>query len=322
MEPRARLLLVLLTGVLLGVLLSLWRGRAGRARARGAAGLGGRAGTVLSWEDARLLAEVMRGERHYVERVDEHAMLRNALRGLVGGLDDTRRSSITTSSPSSGSAPVAPTPAYRYRVAAIDDIVAVARLLRIARGARRIEPWRRHHGDRRRSARRHGSGRRGPRRLRGSVGSGCGCRSACAARWRGPTLSWSAPTSSCAAWLPGCSCPVALPAHQQLHRHHRRGVERALEQLQAQRALRGLVIDLRDNPGGVLEARRSPLPTSSWKTASSSAPKAARQMRASAWRRRRAMPAAGRTSRAGERRDGLGGGDPRLRHCTTTAAPC
>ena len=170
-------MLVLLTGVLLGVLLSFGGGVLAERVPAAPPASAAAPGTVLSWEDARLLAEVMqRVSEHYVERVDEHAMLRNALRGLVGGLDEHSafldpdefaELRLSTSGSYAG---------IGIEVAAIDDI---------AGGARRHRAWRRHHGDRRRGARRHGSGRCGraparPGRQPGAAVDQPG------ARWRGP----------------------------------------------------------------------------------------------------------------------------------------
>ena len=88
MKPRARLLLVLLSGVLLGVLLSFGGGVMAEKSAAGPSGTEP-AAAPLSWEDARLLAEVMQRVReNYVDRVDDHKLLRDAMRGLVAGLDE------------------------------------------------------------------------------------------------------------------------------------------------------------------------------------------------------------------------------------------
>src|SRR5690606_3369912 len=47
-----------------------------------------RAVEALPWEDARLLAEVLeRVKRDYVDGVDDHALMENAVRGMVGALD-------------------------------------------------------------------------------------------------------------------------------------------------------------------------------------------------------------------------------------------
>lgn len=130
MEPRARLLLVLLTGVLLGVLLSFGGGVLAERAPAAAPAAAAAPGTVLSWEDARLLAEVMRRVReHYVDRVEDRALLRNALRGLVGGLDEHSafldrdefaELQVSTSGSYAG---------IGVEVAAIDAAVAVARCL-------------------------------------------------------------------------------------------------------------------------------------------------------------------------------------------------
>lgn len=43
---------------------------------------------TLPWEDARLLAEVLERVKHdYVERVDDHALMESAVRGMVSALD-------------------------------------------------------------------------------------------------------------------------------------------------------------------------------------------------------------------------------------------
>jgi carboxyl-terminal processing protease len=89
MGPRSRLLLTLGTGVLAGLGLSL----AGRVFAdRGAAsGMSAPAspGDALPWQDARLLAEVLQRVREsYVDPVDDHQLMHQAVHGLVEALDD------------------------------------------------------------------------------------------------------------------------------------------------------------------------------------------------------------------------------------------
>ena len=43
---------------------------------------------VIPWQDARVLAEVLdRVHQDYVDPVDDHKLLQNAIRGMVGGLD-------------------------------------------------------------------------------------------------------------------------------------------------------------------------------------------------------------------------------------------
>ena len=89
MKPRARLLLVLLTGVLLGVLLSFGGGVLAQKGAAVPAAKPPQPAVALSWEDARLLAEVMQRVReNYVDRVDDHKLMKDAVRGLVAGLDE------------------------------------------------------------------------------------------------------------------------------------------------------------------------------------------------------------------------------------------
>jgi carboxyl-terminal processing protease len=89
MKPRARLLLVLLTGVLLGVLLSFGGGVLAQKGAAAPAAKPPQPAVALSWEDARLLAEVMQRVReNYVDRVDDHKLMKDAVRGLVAGLDE------------------------------------------------------------------------------------------------------------------------------------------------------------------------------------------------------------------------------------------
>jgi carboxyl-terminal processing protease len=80
---RSRMLLVLVTGIVLGVSLSLTANViAGRQPAESPAA------TALPWEDARLLAEVLRRiETDYVESVGDHVLMENAVRGMVSGLD-------------------------------------------------------------------------------------------------------------------------------------------------------------------------------------------------------------------------------------------
>ena len=81
---RSRLLLVLVTGIVIGLSLSLAAnviaGRHGEGTPERAA--------PLPWEDARLLAEVLhRIEADYVEPVTPAKLMENAVRGMVGALD-------------------------------------------------------------------------------------------------------------------------------------------------------------------------------------------------------------------------------------------
>jgi len=87
MPPRARLVLALLVGLLLGLSLSV----ASRVAAEHTPGqlTAAPASNALPWKDAQLLAEVMQRVRdNYVDPVDDHVLLQNAIRGMVEGLDD------------------------------------------------------------------------------------------------------------------------------------------------------------------------------------------------------------------------------------------
>jgi carboxyl-terminal processing protease len=89
MSTRARLILALLLGVLAGLSLSLAdRVLAGRDR-EASAPAAGHAAVTLPWRDARLMAEVMqRVHDDYVDAIDDHQLMQNAIRGMVEGLDD------------------------------------------------------------------------------------------------------------------------------------------------------------------------------------------------------------------------------------------
>ena len=90
MSTRARLTLALLLGLLLGVSLSVTeRVLAERdpGGERPTSRLGGN--SALPWSDARLLAEVIQRVReNYVDAVDDHKLMQNAIRGMVEALDD------------------------------------------------------------------------------------------------------------------------------------------------------------------------------------------------------------------------------------------
>jgi carboxyl-terminal processing protease len=95
MSLRARLTLAMLLGLLLGVSLSLAdRVLAQHADARDPFQPGQSAGqppgsNALPWADARLLAEVIQRVReNYVDAVDDHKLMQNAVRGMVEALDD------------------------------------------------------------------------------------------------------------------------------------------------------------------------------------------------------------------------------------------
>ncbi len=81
MSMKFRTLVILLAGVAIGVSLSLSRGvLADRDPPQGP--------ETLPWEDARLLAEVLeRVKQDYVDKVDDHELMESAIRGMVSALD-------------------------------------------------------------------------------------------------------------------------------------------------------------------------------------------------------------------------------------------
>src|SRR5580692_10502056 len=88
MSNRARLVLATLFGLAAGVSLSL-AGRVLAARDSTTSASKAVASAALPWGDARLLAEVIQRVRdNYVDAVDDHVLLQNAIRGMVEGLDD------------------------------------------------------------------------------------------------------------------------------------------------------------------------------------------------------------------------------------------
>lgn len=87
MNSRPRRVIVLLLGVVLGIALSV----AGRVMAeRSAASAANVAETPPApWEDAQLLAEILQRVReYYVDPVDDHQLMRQAMHGVVEGLDE------------------------------------------------------------------------------------------------------------------------------------------------------------------------------------------------------------------------------------------
>ena len=81
MSIRARLTLAMLLGLLLGVSLSVADGVLAEREPPGSA--------ALPWGDARLLAEVIQRVRdNYVDAVEDHKLMQNAIRGMVEALDD------------------------------------------------------------------------------------------------------------------------------------------------------------------------------------------------------------------------------------------
>jgi carboxyl-terminal processing protease len=83
MSPQSRLILAACGGVLLGFTLSL----ATRVAAQGSTGTSGE--SLIQWQDARLLAEVLqRVHENFVNPVDDHQLMHSAVRGLVESLDE------------------------------------------------------------------------------------------------------------------------------------------------------------------------------------------------------------------------------------------
>jgi|JRYD01.1.fsa_nt_gb carboxyl-terminal processing protease len=144
MQVRSRTMLALATGAVLGFSASM----AGSVLADLRGG-DGQADAALPWEDARLLAEVLeRVKRDYVDGVDDHALMDNAIRGMVSGLDphsafldadeyEEIRASTTGSYPGVGIEiaaeadgikvlrPIEGSPAFRAGVLSGDLIVAI-----------------------------------------------------------------------------------------------------------------------------------------------------------------------------------------------------
>jgi carboxyl-terminal processing protease len=86
MSTRSRTLIALVTGAVLGFSASMtgnvFAGKQDESTAVN------RPGEALPWEEARLLAEVYeRIKRDYVDEVDERKLLENAVRGMVAALD-------------------------------------------------------------------------------------------------------------------------------------------------------------------------------------------------------------------------------------------
>ena len=90
MSIRARLTLAMLLGLLLGVSLSVADGvLAEREPAAQGPAVRSAGSAALPWGDARLLAEVIQRVRdNYVDAVEDHKLMQNAIRGMVEALDD------------------------------------------------------------------------------------------------------------------------------------------------------------------------------------------------------------------------------------------
>jgi carboxyl-terminal processing protease len=89
MSSRSRVTLALLVGLMLGLSLSVAsRVAADRGPADASPAAPG-GNPALQWKDARLLAEVMqRVHDNYVDPVEDHQLMQNAVRGMVEALDD------------------------------------------------------------------------------------------------------------------------------------------------------------------------------------------------------------------------------------------
>lgn len=142
MQVRSRTMLALVTGAILGISASMTGNVLADLRDAGSV-------EALPWEDARLLAEVLeRVKRDYVDSVDDHALMENAVRGMVSALDphsafldaaeyDEIRASTTGSYPGVGIEvaaepdgikvlrPIEGSPAWRAGVRPGDLIVAI-----------------------------------------------------------------------------------------------------------------------------------------------------------------------------------------------------
>jgi carboxyl-terminal processing protease len=85
MNPRSRLWCTLTVGLLAGAGLSM----TGAVMAEKPATTPARSSDAVAWEDARLLAEIMQRVRtNYVEPVDDRTLMQHAAHGLVEGLDE------------------------------------------------------------------------------------------------------------------------------------------------------------------------------------------------------------------------------------------
>lgn len=258
MPSRSRTLAALAIGAILGFSASM----TGRVLAdlRGdAPGLrdAGSVGDTLPWEDAELLAEVLeRVKRDYVDSVDDHELMDNAIRGMVDALDphsafldreeyDEIRMSTTGTYPGVGIEvaaetggikvlrPIEGSPAYRAGVQAGDLIVAI---------------------DGEELA---GDLDAAIRRMRGPAGS----RITLTLARTGAADPIEVPLQRAHVSVHSVAQAMLEPGYGYLRITHFSettavDVEHALELLEDDSGdpLRGLVIDLRNNPGGVLEA--------------------------------------------------------------------
>jgi carboxyl-terminal processing protease len=255
MKPRAHLLLALLTGVMLGVLLSFGGGVMAE-RSVAAAPQAAPEAAPLPWEDARLLAEVMQRVReNYVDRTDDHKLIKDAVRGLVAGLDEHSafldhdeyaELRLSTSGSYAG---------VGIEVEATAAGVSVARRLPGSPAER--------------------AGIQTGDIITAIDGAGLGAADleAVVARMRGPVgssvrLTVRRPPAGASrdivvergeVELQSVAAQVLAPGYGYVRISSFSDttdaeVERAVDRLLEGRKLRGIIIDLRDNPGGVLEA--------------------------------------------------------------------
>lgn len=258
MPSRSRTLAALAIGAILGFSASMTgrvladlRGDAPDLRDKAGAG------ESLPWEDAELLAEVLeRVKRDYVDSVDDHELMDNAIRGMVDALDphsafldreeyDEIRMSTTGTYPGVGIEvaadtggikvlrPIEGSPAYRAGVQAGDLIVAI---------------------DGEELA---GDLDAAIRRMRGPAGS----RITLTLARTGATNPIEVPLQRAHVSVHSVAQTMLEPGYGYLRITNFSettavDVEHALERLEDDCGdpLRGLVIDLRNNPGGVLEA--------------------------------------------------------------------
>jgi len=252
MQVRSRTMLALATGAVLGFSASL----AGSVLA-GLQDGGEPSETVLPWEDARLLAEVLeRVKRDYVDGVDDHALMDNAIRGMVSALDphsafldaeeyDEIRASTTGSYPGVGIEiaaeadgikvlrPIDGSPAFRAGIRSGDLIVAI--------DGERVGPDVDH----------------AIQRMRGPAGS----RVTLTLARAGTPAPIDVPLQRAQVAVHSVEHSLLEPGFGYLRitsfsETTAGDVDRAIASLEREckGRLAGLVLDLRDNPGGVLEA--------------------------------------------------------------------
>ena len=271
----------------------------------------------VPWQDARLLAEVLEHVRQeYVEKISDEELIEAAIRGMIADLDahsafldpeEFDEIRISTTGEYSGVGievalengvvkvvnPIEGTPAQKAGVLAGDTILAVDDVpVSVENLNDTID------------------------RMRGKAGTPVKisiARAPIRSRWNSR---WLVPPCRCTASATSCSRPAsAMCGSRTSAKPPRRTWKRSLAKLKKKNgaALSGLVLDLRNNPGGVLEAAVGVsdvfLDDGVIVTANGRAADARFEMDAQP--RRRAQRRADR--RAGERRLGLRVGDRRRR---------